>query len=351
MGSAGRYTAVTLVWFQFIAAQILAVVLLVGAMDREIRKRTLHVLAVTPLSGLQIVWGKLAGGLLPIVTLLAASLPLLAIVRVLGGVSWDYVLSGVCITFTATVFIGVLGLVPSAPYGSLFVASLLGVWYVVLSRCMDSLVDWLGHFFPSVGKIGMSVLLVVNPTDVLLARTREMLAARPSTGLSAWWPVHCLILLGGSVAVALWTARRVRTMAAIAGSGPTGETLMHRIGARAGRRGRGAKASLGRRPQRATPIRRVQGSPIVWKELRKFAKWRNKRPLVRYAEGMGGTLVLVVVSLGFITFAEGSFQFSMVVSMLAGCTFGLHGGLIMGLALAAAGAIRGSERRGRCRSC
>jgi ABC-type transport system involved in multi-copper enzyme maturation permease subunit len=346
MGIAGRYTAVTIVWFQFIAAQLLAVALLVKAMDREIRKRTLHVLAVTPLSGLQIVWGKLAGGLLPIIMLLAASLPLLAIVRVLGGVSWDYVLSGVCITFTAMVFIGALSLVPSAPYGNTFVAVLQGVWYVVLSRGMDALIEWLGHFFPAVGKIGMSVLLLVNPTDLLLVRTKEMLAARPSAGLSAWWPVHCLILLGGSVAAALWVARHVRTLAAAAGPAPTRESLMYRLGVWAGGRGTGTKKSPVNRPRPATPIRRVQGSPIVWKELRRFAKWRNKRPLVRYTEGTLGTLALVVVSLGFVTIAQASFQFSTIVSMLAAWTFSLHGGLIMGFAVAAAGAIS-REREAR----
>ena len=339
MGSVGRYTAMTIIWFQFAAAQILAVALLAKAMDKEIRQRTLHVLAVTPLSGLQIVWGKLAGGLLPIVMLLATSLPLLAIVRVLGGVSWDYVLSGVCITFTATVFIGALGLVPSGPYGSAFVAVLPGVWYVVVTRCMDALIEWLAHFIPAVGKIGMPVLRLINPTDVLLVRTQEMLAARPSAGVSAWWPVHCLILLAGSVAVALWMARRVRTLAAAAGPDPARENLMHRLGAWTAQRGRGTKESLGRRPQPATPIRRVQGSPIVWNESLKFVKGRNKRPLVRYAHGALGTLALVVAALGFAAIAEGAVRLSTIVSMLAAWTLSLHGGLIMGLAGAAAGAI------------
>jgi len=346
MGSAGRYTAMTIVWFQFAAAQILAVVLLAKAMDKEVRQRTLHVLAVTPLSGLQIVWGKLAGGLLPIVMLLATSLPLLAIIRVLGGVSWDYVLSGVCITFTATVFIGALGLVPSGPYGSAFVAVLPGVWYVVVTRCMDALIEWLAHFVPAVGKIGMPVLRLINPTDVLLVRTQEMLAAQPSASLSAWWPVHCLILLGGSVAVALWTARHVRALAAVAGPDPARENLMHRLGAWTARRGRGTKESLGRRPQRATPIRRVQGSPIVWKELLKSWKWRNKPPLARYARAIVGTLVFVVVLLGLVAIAEGSLRLSTIVPMLVGWTFSLHGGLIMGLAVAAAGAIS-REREAR----
>ncbi len=75
MAAAGRYIAVAIVWFQFIAAQLLAVVLLGTAITDEIRKRTLHVLAVTPITGLQIAGGKLAGGLLPIIMLLAASLP------------------------------------------------------------------------------------------------------------------------------------------------------------------------------------------------------------------------------------------------------------------------------------
>jgi hypothetical protein len=346
MGSVGRYTAMTIVWFQFIVAQILAVALLEKALDKEIRKRTLHVLAVTPLSGLQIVWGKLAGGLLPIVMLLATSLPLLAIVRVLGGVSWDYVLSGVCITFTATVFIGALGLIPSGFYGSAFAAVLPGVWYMIVIRLMDALIDWLARYVPAVGKIGMPVLRLINPTDVLLVRTQEMLAAQPSAGLSAWWPVHCLILLGGSVAVALWTAQRVRTLAAVAGPDPARENLMRRLGAWTARRGCGTKESLRRRPPRATPIRRVQGSPIVWKELLKWWKWRSQPPLARYARAAVGTLAFVVVLLGLVAIMEGSLRLSTIVPMLVGWTFSLHGGLIMGLAVAAAGAIS-REREAR----
>jgi ABC-type transport system involved in multi-copper enzyme maturation permease subunit len=346
MGVAGRYTAMTIVWFQFCAAQILAVVLLVKALDKEIRKRTLHVLAVTPLSSLQIVWGKLAGGLLPIIMLLATSLPLLAIIRVLGGVSWDYVLSGVCITFTATLFIGVLGLVPSAPYGSAFAAVLPGVWYMIVTRLMDALINWLAHFVPAVGTIGMPVLRRISPTDVLLVRTQEMLAAQPGAGLSAWWPVHCLILLGGSVAVALWTARHVRTIVAAAPPDPTREGLMYRLGAWAGSRRMGTKGALGHRSQRTTPIRRVQGSPIVWKELLKSWTWRNKPPLARYTQALGATLVFVVVLLGVVALTEGSLRLSAMVPMLVGWTFSLQGGLIMGLAVAAAGAIS-KEREAR----
>jgi len=173
-----------------------------------------------------------------------------------------------------------------------------------------------------------------------------MLAAQPSAGLSAWWPVHCLILLGGSVAVALWTARHVRALAAVAGPDPARENLMYRLGAWTARRGRGTRELLGHRSQRATPIRRVQGSPIVWKELLKWWKWRNKPPLTRCARATVGTLVFVVVLLGLVAIAEGSLQLPTIVPMLVGWTFSLHGGLIMGLAMAAAGAIS-REREAR----
>ncbi len=60
----------------------------------------------TPINGLQIVMGKLLSKLLQLVLLLGISLPILAIVRVLGGVPWGYLLSGLSITLTASIFAG-----------------------------------------------------------------------------------------------------------------------------------------------------------------------------------------------------------------------------------------------------
>ncbi len=210
LAAAGTFITVTIVWFQFVTSQFLAVTLLSGAIGEEIRKRTLHVLAVTPMSGLQIVGGKLAGGLLRVVMLLAISLPLLALVRVFGGVSWDYIVSGMCVTFTALVFTGALSLLSSAFYGTVLAALVPGAWFCVLCLLLDILIAWLAQFSPVIREIGTPVLLLVNPTDVLLARTRAALAAPSSTGLSSWWPLHCLILLAVSVLILWLTARRVR---------------------------------------------------------------------------------------------------------------------------------------------
>jgi ABC-type transport system involved in multi-copper enzyme maturation permease subunit len=106
----GRIVITTVVWFQFIAAQLIAAVMLSSSISDEVRGGTLGVLMTTPISSFQIVTGKLLGKLLQLMLLLATSLPLLAIIRIFGGVPWDYVISSVCITLTAAVLVGALSL-------------------------------------------------------------------------------------------------------------------------------------------------------------------------------------------------------------------------------------------------
>ena len=98
MPETGKYVTTTIIWFQFIIIQLIAIVMLSTAISDEIYNRTLGLLMTTPISSLQIVIGKLFSKLLQLVLLLAISLPLLAIIRVMGGVPWDYVVSSLCIT-------------------------------------------------------------------------------------------------------------------------------------------------------------------------------------------------------------------------------------------------------------
>ncbi|MGB2865072.1 MAG: ABC transporter permease subunit, partial [Sedimentisphaerales bacterium] len=111
MSEIGKYVTITIVWFQFISIQLIAIVMLSTAISDEIYNRTLGLLMSTPVSSLQIVIGKLFSKLLQLVLLLAISLPLLAIIRVMGGVPWDYVVSSLCITLTAAIFAGSVSLV------------------------------------------------------------------------------------------------------------------------------------------------------------------------------------------------------------------------------------------------
>ncbi len=110
MAEAGKFIVIYMVWFQFCATQFLAVILLSNSISDEIYNRTLGLLMTTPISSFQIVMGKLLSKLLQLVLLLAISLPLLAIIRVMGGVPWNYVISSLCITLTAIIFVGSLSL-------------------------------------------------------------------------------------------------------------------------------------------------------------------------------------------------------------------------------------------------
>jgi len=111
MSEAGKYIITTIVWFQFITIQLIAIVMLSTAINDEIYHRTLGLLMTTPISSFQIVIGKLFSKLLQLVLLLAISMPLLAIIRVFGGVPWDYIISSLCVTLTAAIFAGSISLV------------------------------------------------------------------------------------------------------------------------------------------------------------------------------------------------------------------------------------------------
>jgi ABC-type transport system involved in multi-copper enzyme maturation permease subunit len=95
------YVAVRILVFQFAAAQLLAAVMLCSSLGDELRRGTLGVLLTTPITSLHSVMGKLLGGLLQIVLLLAISVPVLAVLRALGGLSWEDVLAGFLLSLLA----------------------------------------------------------------------------------------------------------------------------------------------------------------------------------------------------------------------------------------------------------
>ena len=106
MAEVNRSLVLMITWFQFLTAQILAAVMFSNSISDEIRRGTMDVLMTTPINCVQIILGKLFSRLLQLILLLAVSLPLLAVIRVFGGIQWDYVVSALSITFTATVFVG-----------------------------------------------------------------------------------------------------------------------------------------------------------------------------------------------------------------------------------------------------
>ncbi len=85
-----------------------------GAISLEREKQTLEMLAATPISSLAIVVGKLVSALAYVFLLIAASVPLTAIVFVFGGVGPDDVLRAYAVLIVTALGLGSLGLFISA---------------------------------------------------------------------------------------------------------------------------------------------------------------------------------------------------------------------------------------------
>jgi ABC-type transport system involved in multi-copper enzyme maturation permease subunit len=91
MADAGRAIVRDIVWFELLVLPLLAAILLSAAVSEELRRRTLDVLMSTPTTAAEIIRGKIASQMFQIVLLAAISLPLLVLVRVFGGVPWQYI--------------------------------------------------------------------------------------------------------------------------------------------------------------------------------------------------------------------------------------------------------------------
>ncbi len=261
MSEAARGVTVAVVWMEFLALPLLAVVMCSDAISREINKRTLEVLLSTPITSWQIVTGKLLSRLLQLLLLAGLTLPLFAIIRVFGGVPWNFVLASVCLTLATTGLFGMLSLYfsirISRAYRVIGLVLFLGILvFGLLPGLMMSLSQFYSH--PWMDKT-LEVLTLINPY-MAMWMISEAVFSSVSAGASVFnWPVHCAIMLGVVVLLlAASTLRLRKTMLALA-SGDSGiRKLRQRLASR---------RSI-RNAERST--RAVRGHPVLWKELQMY---------------------------------------------------------------------------------
>ena len=300
---AGKTIVTTIVMFQFIATQIIAVIMLSTSISDEIYHRTLGLLMTTPISGFQIVMGKLFSKLLQLILLLAISLPLLAIVRIFGGVPWKYVLSSLCITLTAVIFAGSLSLYFSINNRRAYVVIIktvvtLGVLFFFIPIITPALlgIRWLSTTLfgnPATALPLLIALLHVNPfgaisvnTAMMISpsapKTMVMLAITPTGASIFYWPIHCMLMLGASALLIAMSVKVVRKVALRQAVGQI-ESVTNRTRAK-----KSKKSSRGHAEQHELPgvIRRVTGSPVLWRELR--------APMIQGAEGRNSIFGLAI---------------------------------------------------------
>lgn len=112
--SPGRWLFQVLIWLSFATAGLFGVFFAADAISEERREGTLGLLFLTPLKGLDVVLGKLAGSCLRSGFALVAALPVLALPLLLGGITFQAYFR-VALALTGTLILSsAMGLMVSA---------------------------------------------------------------------------------------------------------------------------------------------------------------------------------------------------------------------------------------------
>jgi len=258
----GIYVTATLIWFQFIAVQLIAAVMLSTTISDEIYRRTLGTLMTTPINSFQIVIGKLLSKLLQLILLLAISLPLLSIIRLFGGVPWNFVISSLCITLSAAIFTGALSLLFSI-YNRQTHTVIIGTLFTCfLFYIVPSLILQLLRFAYNVSLFPETVLFYINPFIAIDTLTEQMLTPT-SVALRQSWLMHCAIMSGLSALLLAISMLCIRSVGRRQATGQAGVLLTRKERRLADRKNRINTAKT----KRIKKILKVKGPPIIWREI------------------------------------------------------------------------------------
>ncbi len=286
MSEVSRYVTTALVIFEFIILPLLAAVMLGSAINEEIRKGTLATLLTTPITHGQLVAGKLLSRLLQLALLMAMSLPLLAILRVFGGVPWDAVWPAVIVILTTTVLAGSVSLCfsVSCKHAHQSILRTIGIFWLVywVGGLLSILIpQWIQQgYIPSWFSTVGWLLTLLNPYTAFADTIRGLL---PMTGRLPFlpWFWHCAASAAISAGILLWTSLRVRKAMIRQAFDPS----------RVGLSGKGWKAR-----EHSLPIRTVIGAPVTWKDLRSTIRDKSRYPKLAFA--FAGILLVAYYAAG-----------------------------------------------------
>lgn len=271
---AGQSIIAFIIWFQFCSCQIVAGVMLSTSISDEIYHKTLGLLMTTPINSFQIVMGKLLSKLLQLLLLVAISLPLLAIVRIFGGVPWNFVVSSLCITFTTVLFVGSLSMFYSIFCRRAYVVIILTILTLaVLFLLLPFLTAWIWYIITDKppGRVFTAAIFLPNPYFTLFVKTLMLIEPRSIGGAPrVYWPIHCGVMLAASVVMLLLSIAMVRKIAL---RQATGQLIFSFKKSR--HRQKAAEQSTGKQDFIAK-IRDVKGPPVLWKEMRLPILGRHK---------------------------------------------------------------------------
>ena len=293
--------------FQFVALPAIAIVMLSTSVTEEIQRRTLSVLMTTPVSAFSIVLGKLASQVFQLALLLAISLPLLVLLQVFGGVPREAVAVGLMVTLTTCILAGSVSMLVSTVFRRAYVAVLVTVVALLVASVVVSVVHVLvmdllpptmtteGEFIAALDPIRWLMLIAPDPTRLLMLQTVGSLALQAV--------VHVLVVLGLSALLLAWTARRLRRVGLRLATGELRPAV---------RWEQIMRLKRGGRPVLAVWLRRVTGSPVLWRETQVRFGPSRMAAVVAWA-----VTLAAVTSMDALAFAAPQFTASVIFTGLA----------------------------------
>ncbi len=284
MAEAAKTVTATIIWYQFCATQLLAIVMLANAISDEIYKRTLATLMTTPITPTQIVFGKLLSKLLQLVLLLALSLPVLAIVRSFGGITAGYVPAALLITLAALLFIGSLSLVLSTCVRH---AHTVVIYATVICAILYGALPSLAQNLTPAGAPRATLnrlALYLNPFAMLYQRTEQMLSPLANAPLASL-PLHLALMTAASATLIILATIIVRKVGM---RQATGQTLSPTRQKPLFTQKNNSDADHAK-----GPIRRVKGQPIIWKEF--YLGFRTQQSVTNTIVALIFALVIIVL--------------------------------------------------------
>ncbi len=332
--------------FSIVAMHLVGPVLTSTAIGSERLKRTFDVLLMTPISAWQLVGGKLFSRLLTAVTLIGLSLPVLAIVRLLGGVELEDMFGAVVLAITVAMSSAAIGLLLSCWIKRAWAVILLAY---IIQGLIYGLFPMLIAFAAfqllarSIPKDPWFVMTAISASNPMMAAVLNIEAPRGAPFLVSWW-LTAAVQVGLTLILTLLAAVVVRRIGKreMSGSGGSGAVTTIPLATQIIEpRGPGAppplpysSPSTEARPRRQ---RAVGDNPILWRELR--------RPLLP-RRWMRWTASLTTLGLLVLTYAVFSLDNSSLLDeeeMHIVYTIIMHG-LLMLMAVVVSATAIGTEK-------
>ncbi|MFO0852560.1 MAG: ABC transporter permease subunit [Gemmataceae bacterium] len=289
--SIGETARFGLLLFQIIAYVELVLLIFFAALSaasavaQEKDRRTFVLLLITDMRDYEIVLGKLLGSLLPITILLTVSLPLLAMLLLLGGIDPSQVIQAAAVLFTTAFAAGSVGGLVALWRERTFQALALSVLFLALYLALVQALATVGPLVTDTvawGTVHAWLDPFVALRTVLDPPPEGWVGLPPAYGFALTMLLGCVLLNGFGI----WKLRAWN---------PSGEPIMQRE-----KTADDPEADLNpeelaafRAKAHAAPgkLREVTGNFVLWRETKTLAYGR--RPLlVKFAYGLVLALVL-----------------------------------------------------------